>query len=157
MGWGFQKASVVAVQPVISGVCPLFQVEGERKKKEEKKTPSPHHLIFSRMSEEFHQHWHQHFSPHPLMSPQYNHLILWSLTRMSEEFHRQVLSTPVGAIPERMQVQQRWPFLPGSTSSTSLDLQLLQAVQPSCSQRGRGVPEQAAATQDMATPAQIQQ
>lgn len=69
MGWGFQKASVVAVQPVISGVCPLFQVEGERKKKEEKKTPSPHHLIFSRMSEEFHQHWHQHFSPHPLMSP----------------------------------------------------------------------------------------
>lgn len=76
---------------------------------------------------------------------------------MSEEFHRQVLSTPVGAIPERMQVQQRWPFLPGSTSSTSLDLQLLQAVQPSCSQRGRGVPEQAAATQDMATPAQIQQ
>lgn len=96
------------------------------------------------------------FTP-PLMSPQNNHLILWSLTRMSEEFHRQVLSTPVGAIPERMQVQQRWPFLPGSTSSTSLDLQLLQAVQPSCSQRGRGVPEQAAATQDMATPAQIQQ
>ena len=107
MGWGFQKASVVAVQPVvISGVCPLFQVEGERKKKRrEKDTLPPPFNLFENVRGVPPTLAPALFTP-PLMSPQNNHLILWSLTRMSEEFHRRVLSTPVGAIPERMQVQQ---------------------------------------------------
>jgi len=116
MGWGFQKASVVAVQPVKSGVCPLFQVEGERKKKRrEKNTLPPPFNLFENVRGVPPTLAPALFTP-PLMSPQNNHLILMSpqnnhlilMSPQKQPPHFVVFDENVRGVPSPSVINSSW-------------------------------------------------